>query len=72
MAITLKNNFKAYKQDFKADTGLDADSNMALYINYVTARNSDYNMQIFNLVYSELKFLPDYIGTKVASAIKKY
>ncbi|WP_373060520.1 hypothetical protein [Zunongwangia sp. H14] len=44
--ITLKSNFSNFKKDFKADTGLDADQNIELYIQYYNARISDYNLQI--------------------------
>ena len=40
------NNFKNLKNDFKLDTGLDADKELALYLAYYNARMSDMNYQI--------------------------
>ncbi len=45
--VTIKNNFDAYKSDFKKDTGLDFNpTNMQLYIAYFKARTADTQMQI--------------------------
>jgi arginyl-tRNA synthetase len=48
------NNFNAFKKDFKTDTGLKAEDNMALYIQYVNARLADWNMQINQKILEEL------------------
>ena len=43
---TYDSNFNKFKSDFKVDTKLEADANMALYIQYVNARLADINFQL--------------------------
>ncbi|MDZ7775963.1 MAG: hypothetical protein U5L09_10410 [Bacteroidales bacterium] len=65
--IDLKNNFGNFKQDFKKDTGLDADQNMDAYIQYVNARLADYNFQMNWEIMNELINLPDLIKFKTGN-----
>lgn len=49
MAITLLNNFNKLKDNFKSDTGLEANKeNMSLYIQYYNARMNDMSYQIIH------------------------
>ena len=48
------NNFDAFKKDFKTDTGLKAEDNMSLYIQYVNARLMDCSMQINQNILDEI------------------
>ena len=53
--IKLANNFNLYRDDFQKDTGLRPDAaNMAAYIAYVNARNSDNILQLISIYKSEL------------------
>lgn len=46
MSVTILDNFSKLKEVFKQHTKLDADANMALYINFVNAYFSDRNYQL--------------------------
>lgn len=52
--LQLKNNFDKFKKEFKTDTGLKAEDNMALYIQYVNARIMDWSMQINQNILDEI------------------
>jgi hypothetical protein len=54
MAHTIYNNFGKLKQEFKADTQLDADKNMEMYISYFNARMSDKIFQYNHIIATEL------------------
>ncbi|RIV51649.1 hypothetical protein D2V93_02220 [Flagellimonas taeanensis] len=62
MAKKIHNNFNAFEQDFKRDTGLDKKTNIEAYINYVNARLNDQNMQLNHFIYGELINLPKAIA----------
>lgn len=51
------NNFSKFKDSFMADTKLDADTNMQLYIAYYNARMADINWQASVKVLFELEQL---------------
>ncbi len=72
MLVTIKNNFETFKNDFKKDTKLDANSNMAIYVNYITARCADYSMQMSVAIYKELDLLPQYVANKLATLLKQH
>ena len=69
MAKQIQNNFNAFEQDFRRDTGLEKRGNIEAYINYVNARLNDQNMQLNHFIYSQLVNLPDllahHINTKL-------
>lgn len=65
MAKTIRNNFNAFEQDFKKDTGLDKRNNIEAYINYVNARLNDQNMQLSHFIYQELSNLPQLLAHQI-------
>lgn len=56
--INLKNNFNSFEQDFTKDTGLKKGENPEAYINYVTARLIDKNVQMNWHIMEELMNVP--------------
>ncbi len=54
MAYTIKNNFQAYKADFKKDTGLEFSQNLNEYLAYYNARCSDTSMQLLSVLLNEV------------------
>jgi hypothetical protein len=58
--LSTPNYFQVFKPAFKEDTGLDADENRALYIQYVTARFADLNHQLNTEILNQLKTLNSY------------
>jgi hypothetical protein len=62
--LQLKNNFDKFKKDFKTDTGLKAEDNVALYLQYINARLADYNFQLNTEIYNQLILLPGFINGK--------
>lgn len=75
--ITLENKFLKFKDDFKKDTGLEfGKENMNLYVQYVTARCSDYSAQISHGLTHELlnklNFIPGEISLKIAEMIRSH
>lgn len=74
MAHKIKNNFNNLKSDFKMDTGMDADSNMEVYISYFNARMSDKIMQSNYLILSEMvnkiDQLPGILRMEIAETIR--
>lgn len=74
MAFEIKNNFSAYKADFKKDTGLDVTKEtMGLYLKYITARSTDYSFQVLHglthQLLNKIDFLPDQIRLRIAEMI---
>lgn len=52
------NRFNEFREDFKNDTGLKSvEDNMALYIQYVTARFADQNHRLLNSLANEIQDL---------------
>jgi hypothetical protein len=74
--ITIKNNFSQFKTEFKADTGLDAQGNMELYIQYFNARMNDKTFQInyhlTHLLLNKLDFLPHEFRLEMAEMIRNH
>lgn len=72
---TIQNNFNNLKQDFKKDTGKDADTNIELYIAYFNARMNDRIMQYNHILVTELanglKILPDNIQLKIGELVNQ-
>lgn len=68
MALTIKNNFNTFKQDFKKDTGLDPDVNLETYIAYYNARINDYNMQTNAAMLNEIVNLPSRLSFELKQA----
>lgn len=52
--ITIKNNFDAYKESFKKDTGLEWNDNLDLYIRYYHAVVQDKTFQILGGILNSL------------------
>ncbi len=48
--MSFSSNFEPLKADFKRETKLDADTNMALYIQYYGAKMNDLNFQTSNKI----------------------
>ncbi|MGG9970389.1 hypothetical protein ACQ33O_01240 [Ferruginibacter sp. SUN002] len=72
--VEIFNNFKNLKNDFKADTGLDVNSeNMSTYIAYYNARINDMSYQTLKLLNHQLinkiDHLPDMIRLRIAEMI---
>ena len=44
------NNYNRFKEDFKTDTGLEAESNIQTYISYYNARIADNTLQILSFL----------------------
>ncbi|MCS6832763.1 MAG: hypothetical protein NZ521_04265 [Flammeovirgaceae bacterium] len=63
--IQLVNNFAKFKGEFKADTGLEADENMQLYVHYVNARLADYSVQMAVHTMGEIINLPHYLASRI-------
>ncbi|MFM2224345.1 MAG: hypothetical protein RJA07_547 [Bacteroidota bacterium] len=57
---TLQNNFEVFKKAFNDETNLNADENMALYIQYVAARFADLNYQLNTEILNQLRTLNSY------------
>lgn len=76
MAIQIQNNFNAFKDDFKRDTGMDVKSNMAEYLQYANFRVNDQLMQIsahgFNKVLDEIGWFPTKISPTLTNLLKEY
>jgi hypothetical protein len=51
------NRFNEFMDDFLRDTGVKAEDNMALYVQYVTARFADQNHRMLNNLVNELQEL---------------
>ncbi|MGF7074764.1 hypothetical protein [Mucilaginibacter sp. 3215] len=70
---TIQNNFNNLKDDFKKDTGKNADDNIELYIAYFNARMTDRIMQTNHIMVNELAnglhILPDAIVRRMAEMI---
>lgn len=47
-------NFTNLKEVFKRETGMDASTNMEIYISYFQAKMADNQMQIMGLILQEL------------------
>jgi arginyl-tRNA synthetase len=69
--VQLVNNFAKFKPEFKIDTGLDADQNMSLYVQYVNARLADYNIQMSVHTMGEIIKLPGSLAASVKSSLEK-
>ena len=52
--IEFKNNYQTLKDEFKNDTGLSADKDIAVYIAYINARMTD---NLYQLNYKGLEIL---------------
>lgn len=74
--VNTKNNYSAYKADFKTDTGLDAKTHIAEYIAYYNARINDmayqHNFQLANYIINDLSHLPDTIRLRIAEMIRSH
>lgn len=72
----LKNNYAQFKESFKKDTNLDADKNVAEYLQYINFRVSDWQAQILvdmgNKVLNKLDFLPNQIAPTIMGILKEY
>jgi hypothetical protein len=55
--IGVHNRFNEFRDDFRKDTGLSAEENMELYIQYVTARFTDQNHRLLTNMASEIQDL---------------
>ena len=74
--ITINNNFQKFKKNFTEDTGLNADQNMQLYIQYVTARCTDYTAQVVHGLTHELlnklDFMPNKYRLEMADMLRTH
>lgn len=74
--MQIKNNFNAFKDDFKKDTGMDAKSNIAEYIQYANFRINDqliqFSTQYFNSVLNEIGWFPSKISPTIMNVLKEY
>lgn len=50
----IQNNFSAYMEQFKKDTGLNAKENMEMFINYYNARCADNSAQLLAALLTEV------------------
>lgn len=72
--MSQNNSYQNLKLDFKKDTGLDADENIAIYIQYYNARINDLSMkylfQIQQLLNTESnKGMPDTLKNQLYQLI---
>lgn len=74
--IKIQNNFSKFKADFKSDTGLDADKEIGLYIQYFNARMNDMSYQVIHgvshLLLNKIDFLPSSIRTQISEMISQH
>ncbi|GAB4337593.1 MAG: hypothetical protein OHK0038_16030 [Flammeovirgaceae bacterium] len=69
--VQLVNNFAKFKPEFKIDTGLEADQNMSLYVQYVNARLADYNIQMAVHTMGEIIKLPNSLAASVKASLSE-
>jgi hypothetical protein len=77
MAITIKNNFSAFKSAFKTDTGLEYNQqNIGLYIQYYNARMNDEAAQVVtgltNQILNDINFLPNKMRLEFADMLRTH
>jgi hypothetical protein len=75
--LTIHNNFEAFKNDFKKDTGLDVTKEtMSTYVQYYNARCNDRSVQILTWLTDHLmlqfKILPNDIRLQIADMIRTH
>lgn len=78
MAVTInyQNNYGKLKEDFKNDTGLDANKSIPEYIAYYNARMNDkqYQMdfQLAEIFLNKIDQIPDIIRLRIAEMITSH
>jgi hypothetical protein len=65
--MQIVNNFHKLKDEFKTDTGLDANTNLSLYIAYYQGRFSDMAYQATAHLLNRMDTLPDAIGKSLTA-----
>jgi arginyl-tRNA synthetase len=74
--MIIKNNFNLFKKDFQSDTGLKADEQLGLYIQYFNARVNDINAQIsaeiLNNINVKIDQLPNNIRLSISEMLRTH
>lgn len=71
--INYQNNYDKFKQDFREDTGLNPNTDIAEYIAYFNARMNDKNyqmsFQLAEIFINRLDALPDTISLRIGEML---
>ena len=73
MSIKIKNNYEAFKSDFKKDTSLDySEKTVSEYLQYLNFRLNDHQMQMDLHLINQIDHLPDIIRRRIGEMITSH